>query len=504
MKKPALLIAPMAFVLVFFVLPVGNTFARFLRASELLDVLGSRSMLAVMWFSTWQAVVSTLATLAIGIPATWALSRFRFRGARIAHGILTAPFLLPSVVVAAGVLAINDSRGVLPIIWAHVIFNVAVVLRVVGPRWALLDERVENAASTLGAPPLQVFFRVVWPQISRATVSASALIFVYCFSSFGVIAILGGVSRRTMESEIFIQAVRLGDTRTATALAAVQAVIVGSVLLLTHRIAGPATLALHIRTPKALSTKPRNRFIVMFFASASCAMVAAPMIATIQRSFYAGGDFSTTAWRSIFSGNLPSLAISTHRVIGTSLAFALIAAIVCVPLALLAATALSTKQSLLGIVTSLPLAISAATVGIGLIITFDSDPIAWRSQQWLIPIIHALIALPLAIRVLEPAISSVPHPLRHASATLGASPFRTWRRVELPIIRPALLRASGLAMATSLGEFGATSFLSRTDSTTLPLAIAQMLGRPGIAVQQAGFALASLMIIITVGIMSRA
>ena len=228
------------------------------------------------------------------------------------------------------------------------------------------------------------------------------------------------------------------------------------------------------------------------------------MIATIQRSFYARGHFSFTAWRSIFSGDLPSLAISTHRVISTSLLFALIAAIVCVPLALLAATALSTKQSLLGIVTSLPLAISAATVGIGLIITFDSDPIAWRSQQWLIPIIHALIALPLAIRVLEPAISSIPHPLRHASATLGASPFRTWRRVELPIIRPALLRASGLAMATSLGEFGATSFLSRTDSTTLPLAIAQMLGRPGIAVQQAGFALASLMIIITVGIMSRA
>ena len=504
MKKPALLIAPMAFVLVFFVLPVSNTFARFLRGSELLDVLGSRSMLAVMWFATWQAVVSTLATLAVGIPATWALSRFRFRGARFAHGILTAPFLLPSVVIAAGVLAINDSRGVLPIIWAHVIFNVAVVLRVVGPRWALLDERVENAASTLGAPPLQVFFRVIWPQISRAVVSASALIFVYCFTSFGVIAVLGGVSRRTMESEIFIQSVRLGDATTATALAAVQAVIVGSVLFLTHRIAGSATLALHIRTPKDLSTKPRNRFIVVFFAFASCAIVAAPMIATIQRSFYAGGYFSSTAWRSIFSGDLPSLAISTHRVIGTSLGFALIAAIMCIPLALLAATALSTKQSLLGIVTSLPLAISAATVGIGLIITFDSDPIAWRSQQWLIPVIHALIALPLAIRVLEPAISSVPVPLLRASATLGASPFRTWAQVELPIIRPALLRASGLAMATSLGEFGATSFLSRTDSTTLPLAIAQMLGRPGIAVQQAGFALASLMIIITVGIMSRA
>lgn len=504
MKKQALLVAPMAFVLVFFVLPVGNSLVDFLRPSELFEVLGSGSMRSVMWFSTWQAIISTIATLVIGLPATWSLTCFTFRGSRIAHGILTAPFVLPSVVVAAGVLALNDSQGVAPIIWAHVIFNIAVVLRVVGPRWALLDNRVENAAATLGARPSQVFAHVIWPQISRATVSASALIFVYCFASFGVIAVLGGVSRRTMESEIFIQAIRLGDTKTATALAAIQALIVGSVLFTTHRIAGPVTVSMHARSAKKLSAKPRTRYLVTFFATSSCVVVAAPMLATIHRSFFTGNQFTTSAWSSIFSGNLPSLAISTHRVVGTSLVFALIAAIVCIPLALLAASALSTKQSLLGVVTSLPLAVSAATVGIGLIITFDSDPIAWRSQQWLIPVIHALIALPLAIRILEPAISSIPAPLRHAAATLGANPLRTWRKVELPIVRPALLRASGLAMATSLGEFGATSFLSRTDSTTLPLAIAQMLGRPGAAVQQAGFALASLMIIITVGVMSRA
>lgn len=504
MKKQALLIAPMAFVLVFFVLPVGNSLINFLRPEELLDVLGSSSMQSVIWFSIWQAAISTGATLALGLPATWALSRFTFRGSRLARGILTAPFVLPAVVVAAGVLALNDSRGVAPIIWAHVIFNMAVVLRVVGPRWSLLDKRVEDAAATLGARPAQVFTRVVWPQISQATISASALIFIYCFTSFGVIAVLGGVSRRTMESEIFTQAIRLGDTKTATALAVVQAVIVGAVLFVTQRFAGPATLSMHARPATNLSAETRSRLPVLFFVAMACAVVIAPMLATIHRSFFTGNRFSAAAWHSIVTGTLPSLSISTHRVIGTSLAFALIAAIVCIPLALLAATALSTKQSMLGIVTSFPLVVSAATVGIGLIITFDSDPIAWRGERWLIPVIHALIALPLAIRVLQPAISSIPAPVRQAAATLGANPLRTWQKVELPIIRPALLRASGLAMATSLGEFGATSFLSRTDSTTLPLAITQMLGRPSAAVQQAGFALASLMIIITVGVMSRA
>ena len=504
MKKQALLIAPLAFVALFFVLPVGNAFITFLRPQELIDVVSNRSVLSVIWFSWWQAIVSTVATLAIGLPATWALSRYKFFGSRLALGILTAPFVLPSVVVAAGVLALHNAPGVMPIIWAHVIFNIAVVVRVVGPRWSLLDERVENAAATLGARPSRVFSHVVWPQISQATISASALIFVYCFTSFGVIAILGGLSRRTMESEIFVQAIRLGDTRTATALAAVQALIIGAVLLVTHRIAGTATISLRVQTSRKLSAKPRNRQNIVLVSLAACAIVAIPLSATIYRSFFVEQHFTTSAWSTILSGTLPSLSVSTQQVVGTSAVFAIITAVVCVPLALFTTTALSSRNSLLGIVTSLPLCISAATVGIGLIITFDNDPMAWRSERWLIPVIHALIALPLTIRVIAPAIRAIPTSLRHAASTLGATPIHTWWKIELPLIRPALMRATGLAMATSLGEFGATSFLSRSESTTLPIAVVQMLGRPGTAAQQAGFALAALMVIFTVGLMSRA
>jgi thiamine transport system permease protein len=165
---------------------------------------------------------------------------------------------------------------------------------------------------------------------------------------------------------------------------------------------------------------------------------------------------------------------------------------------------LATSSSAPRALFSLPLVISAATLGIGLIITFTSSPYEWRSERWLIPVIHAVIALPLVVRALEPATQAIPHSLRNASATLGASPFTTWRRVELPLLKPALLRAMGLSMAVSLGEFGATSFLSRSGSTTLPIAIAQLLGRPGVATQQAGFVLAALMVLVTVGVMSRA
>jgi thiamine transport system permease protein len=489
----------MVFLGVFFVVPVANSFLRYFRFSEFNDVLGNQSLRGVAWFSLWQAVISTLLTLVIALPATWALSRYTFRGARLVRGLLTAPFVLPAVVVAAGVLAITDSRGVVPILWAHVVFNVSVVLRIVGPRWSMVNNRLEHAAATLGARPSRAFTLVVWPQISDAVFSAATLVFIYCFTSFGVIAILGGVSRRTIESEIFTQAVRLGDTSTATALAVLQAIIIGAVLFLTRRNSRSLSISLHLSTPQPLHTKPRHRTIPLLISAIAVIIVASPLVGTIYRSVFSNGSLSLSAWRTVFSGTLPSLSVSTQSVITASLVFAIAAACICVPLALLVASS-SGPRALF----SIPLAVSAATLGIGLIITFNTSPYAWRSERWFIPVIHAVIALPLVIRALEPAAQAIPHSLRNASATLGASPFRTWVRVELPLLKPALLRATGLSMAVSLGEFGATSFLSRSGSTTLPIAIAQLLGRPGVATQQAGFALAALMVLVTVGVMSRA
>jgi len=498
-RTKTLLIAPVVFVSVFFVAPVANSILRYFRFSEFSNVLGNQSLRGVAWFSLWQAIISTFLTLAVALPVTWALSRYTFRGSRVTRGILTAPFVLPAVVVAAGVLAITDSRGVVPILWAHVVFNVSVVLRIVGPRWSMVNLQLEHAAANLGARPSRTFALVVCPEISAAVISAATLVFIYCFTSFGVIAILGGISRRTLESEIFTQAIRLGNTETATALAILQAIVIGAVFFITRRSSRPHSSSLHVSAPQPLGTKPRHRATPLLVTSTAVAIVASPLLATIYRSLVVNNRFSFSAWRTIFSGSLPALSVSAQSVILTSLLFAIATACICISLALLVATA-SAPRALF----SIPLVVSAATLGIGLIITFDTSPFAWRSERWFIPVIHAVIALPLVIRALEPAAQAIPHSLRNASATLGASPFTTWVRVDLPILKPAILRATGLSMAVSLGEFGATSFLSRSGSTTLPVAIAQLLGRPGVATQQAGFALAALMVLVTVGVMSRA
>jgi len=78
-----------------------------------------------------------------------------------------------------------------------------------------------------------------------------------------------------------------------------------------------------------------------------------------------------------------------------------------------------------------------------------------------------------------PVLRAVDARLREAATVLGASPWRVWREVDLPMVRRALLVAAGFAFAVSLGEFGATSFLARDEHPTLPVVIFRLIGHPG-------------------------
>jgi thiamine transport system permease protein len=131
----------------------------------------------------------------------------------------------------------------------------------------------------------------------------------------------------------------------------------------------------------------------------------------------------------------------------------------------------------------LPLGASAVTLGLGFIVTFNrplfSSHFSLLSSPLIIPLAHAIIALPFVVRALQPAIAAIPERLRHAAATLGASPWRVWQNVDWPILSRAILSAATFAFTVSLGEFGAATLLARPDFPTLPVAIARFLSQPG-------------------------
>ncbi|MGI8479316.1 MAG: ABC transporter permease, partial [Gaiellaceae bacterium] len=200
---------PLAFLALFFVYPLVSILERGLGAGGDLAVLTDSLTREVLWFSLWQAVASTALTIAVALPASYVLGRYAFRGRGVVLAAVTVPFVLPSVVVALAFLAVLPEgleRSWVAILIAHVFFNVAVVVRVVGTFWAGLDPRLAEAAATLGAGPVRSLREVTLPLLAPALAAAASIVFLFSFTSFGIVLILGGPRYSTLETEIYNQA----------------------------------------------------------------------------------------------------------------------------------------------------------------------------------------------------------------------------------------------------------------------------------------------------------
>jgi thiamine transport system permease protein len=216
-----------------------------------------------------------------------------------------------------------------------------------------------------------------------------------------------------------------------------------------------------------------------------------PLLAIAFKSINTNSKFTTTAWRTIFTS--PEIS---HSLIKT-LTYAVIAMTLATLLGLLSACSVAYNNNfrLISGLTTLPIVISAVSIGLGIIITFDTKPFDWRGTQFMLPLAHALVALPLAMRVILPVLQAIPDSLRQASSVLGASPQQTWLNIDLKIIRRAVISAAAISATVSIGEFGASSFLARRGAETLPITISRLLSRPGDSLQSQAFALATLLAI---------
>ena len=213
---------PLIFIGYFFIYPVGRILG--LGLSELnIGASGLEArLLRVGWFTVWQASLSTMLTLLIAAPLTWAVATYEFRGRRLATALVTVPFVLPTVVVGTAFLSLGVSESILAILAAHVFFNVAVVVRTVSTLWARIDPRLHESARVLGASEWAVFRSVTLPLLKPAIAAASSIVFLFTFTSFGIVLLLGGFRYATLEVEIYRQAVTLFDLPLAAALAIVQ------------------------------------------------------------------------------------------------------------------------------------------------------------------------------------------------------------------------------------------------------------------------------------------
>lgn len=522
---PLILALPLLFLLAFFFYPLGNILQLSLTVEALGQLVIRPSFRSVIWFTVWQAALSTGLTLLLGLPVAYFFARYEFRGKTLLRALTTIPFVMPTVVVAAAFRALLGANGPLNrllvtgfnlaeppiqleqtlaiILLAHVFYNVTVVVRLVGGFWGNLNPRLVEAGQTLGASPRRAFWEITLPLIRPSLISATLLIYLFTFTSFGVVLILGGPSFSTIETEIYRQYITFLRPDVAGALSLLQILFTFGLMSLYAKWQQSTTVSLDFR-PQESSLKQANtvgeKVAVGSMVVGLLLFLLTPLLALIWQSLVdREGQFTLAYYQALPTLRRDSIVFIAPLVaLRNSLGYALLTVVVAGILGLLTATLLirpSRWRNWLDPIFMLPLGASAVTLGFGYVVTFR-----WlRTSPLLVLIAHVLVAFPFVVRTLLPVLQGIKPSLREAAAVLGASPTRVWREVDLPIVGRALLVASVFAFTVSMGEFGATSFIVRPNSgyLTIPIAIERFLGQPGALNFGQALAMSTILMLVT-------
>lgn len=498
-------VVPALFLLVFLGYPILALATTVGSEGSIVEPLLSPELWQITGLAAGQALISTLVALIVGLPLANVVSRYRFRGRALAQALITVPFVLPTVVVALAFQSLFGSglpQGLAIVVLAHAYVNLAVVARIVGAQWAQHSGEYESVARTLGASRWRAFIDVTLPSLRSSIASAAAVVFVFCFTSLGIVLILGDPMTRTLESQILRQTSVLLDFRGAAATAIVQLIVVTGVLLLGAAAtrSAPARRARPVAL-RPLPTRPGARIAVMVTAAVGALIVLAPVAALLIASLRSTQGWTLSWWTSLGSIDAGTTRIgSPLSALGTSVTYALITAVVAGLVGGAAALAILTRARLVTVLAVVPLGVSAATLGLGTLLAFGRPPLDLRATGLLIPIAHALVAVPLVVAVAAPALRSTEPRLMAVAATLGARPSRAFATAYGPVLRIVMVASAALAGAVSLGEFGAAAFLGRATSPTVPVQIVRLLSRPGEQSFGVAAALAIVLVVLTVAL----
>lgn len=528
-------LAPILFLSIFFFYPLTKILSLTFDFSTLANsnnLLIARNSLL---FTFYQATLSTLLTFVVGLPSAVLFSKFDFRGKSLLRALTAVPFMLPTVVVAAAFNSLLGERGLLAttfdlrpstfnfqpstfnfllILIAHTFYNTSIVIRIVGNAISRLDPKLEASARVLGADTFHVWKDVLLPILRPSLLAAALLVFMFDFTSFGVILLLGGSQFATLEVEIYIRALQLPNLNLAALLSIIQLIFTLVFSILYTRTINQVQTQTAPRFSTARPPKTiREQVFVFTLYLLLITFFFLPLLSLPIRSLTrleadrgqraeVQYGFTTDYYQELFINRRGSLFyVPPVQAAANSLGFAGITVILSLALGYPAAYALAKPTRLekfLDPFLMLPLGASAVMMGLGFILSFGR----FIASPFFIPIAHTLIALPFVIRTLQPALASIPERLRQAASTLGASPLRVWQTVDFPILSRATLSAATFAFTVSLGEFGATLLITRPEYPTIPIAISRFLSQPGGLNYGQAMAMATvLMLLTTLGIL---
>ncbi|MEX2445707.1 MAG: ABC transporter permease subunit [Dehalococcoidia bacterium] len=485
-------------------------------AAPVVEALRDASTWQHVAFTSSQALASMVGALAIGLPVAYVVARVGMPGRAVLRALAVVPLVLPGIAVALAFREVLGPAGWLnealravgarpvaaigtpgAIVLAHICYGTAIVVALVAPRWARLDTRQVEAARLLGAGTVSVFRHVTLPALTRPLLAAAVLAFGFAFTSFGVVLILGAPRTDTLEVAAYRLAISAPGLAAAAALTLLQlaATLVLVLLLRSMTRVGAATVdapagggasSLPPTPPASTAGRAWHTLLALLACAAVAGLVVVPLLALAvgaiegapagwhYRALLDQGDGTPVAYgaAALWSLAIAAGAAALATVAGAAAAFAV-------------ARSRGRRARILDLALWLPLALPPVTLAVGLTLSLASEAGGLADSPWPLLFAHALIGYPFVLWVLLPRVRVMEQDVADAATLLGASPWRVWRHVELPMAGRALLVGATLAFVVSLGELAAALLLARPAFTTLPVAAYEAL-----AADDAGTALA--------------
>ncbi|QCJ46836.1 iron ABC transporter permease [Haloprofundus sp. MHR1] len=515
-------------LLVLFYYPVATVFVEAvvddgeLTFAPLSGVLTSRFYLVeIIGFTAYQAALSTVASVALGLPGAWVLSRFEFRGRETLRSLTILPFVLPSIMVAIGFVATFGANGTLnrllsslglgsvnllytlpAIIVAHAFYNAPLVTRMTTAAWESVDARTVETARSLGASPTRAFLDVVAPQLLPAVLVSATLTFVFTFASFPIVLALGGLQYATIEVFVYYRVQQLAYAD-AAALAVVETAVS---LALTYAYlryearqqtaafgAGARPAPRKQLLPRSLdgfsAREALSRVAVFGYGVVVLLVFVAPIVSMLLSSVTAPDGSLTTRYYEFLVQRQATAAefqVKPLPAVLNSLLFGVGTLLLALPMGVVMAVLTTRRYRGRKVVDALamaPLAVSGIVVGLGLLrgLVFGFEAFGYRfTVAGAIAIVaaHAVSAYPFVTRNVAPLLGNLDPRLIESARSLGASRARTLWDIELPLVAAGVVAGAAFAFAISVGEFDATVILATgSNSYTMPVAVERYLGR---------------------------
>lgn len=477
-----------------------------LSVERIVAVFTDAYTLRVMRFTLIQAALSTLASLVVALPGAYLLSTYSFRSKRLILALSAVPFVIPSILVVLGFVIFFGNNGFLntalmklfslsdppirilysykAIILAHTFYNFPIIMNLVATYAMHLDRRLEAVSYTLGASKTKTFFSVTLPRLLPAIISASSLVFLFCFSSFAIILVLGGGPRyTTMEVEIYRQARMMGNTGAAAALSLFSIAVTSLLLVAYNRSQQRLAKSEAYRDPLSLEKRPAGlpgRILAALYTIIALLFVLAPIISVIVRSVYSSRTFTLRWYRQLLNlERATSHMGSALTALVNSLLIAFAVSLLAVALGTALAASIERRRRSRGaleLLGMLSMTVSSVIIGLGYFLIASRLTGGASLSYTLVVLAHLVIALPFALRVMLPEYRKIPLSYAHSARTLGSTPARAFFSVELPLLRSAMVSAAIFAFAISMGEFNATLTLASSTIVTLPIVMYRLIG----------------------------